>query len=153
MDQIAMFTTPEHAAFELVKPSMLEVLAANGLGEEFLTIEEKRSYYSVYFDKSSIVLRIHSGKKPYIEIPENGTYQKIPLNDLSEITEHTERIKLSLESVIDSLPKDFDCCHRFAECSDAKVCTNPNKEMALKCGYRKILKSGRIFFGRNRNID
>ena len=152
MDQIMMFTTPEHEAYKAVKPVMLEVLTANGLGEDYLTIEEKKSYYSVYFDRSSVIFRVRSGKKPYIEIPENGSYQRIPLNDLSEISEHTEPIKTALENIIDNIAKDFDCCHRFEECSDAKVCINPNKEMALKCGYRKILKSGHIFFGKNRNV-
>ena len=149
MDQIKIFATPEERAYEDVKPAMLGILAANGLGEEYLSIEEKKSYYSVYFDK----LRIHSGKKPYIEMPANGAYIKISLTDLSEISKHIARIKNSLESVIDNIAKDFDCCHRFEECSDAKVCTNPDKKMALKCGYRKILKSGRIFYGKNRNVQ
>lgn len=57
-----------------------------------------------------------------------------------------------LDAVTYSLQKDFDCCSRFEQCSKAKQCVHPNPAMATGCGYRKILKSGRIYYGENRNI-
>jgi len=57
-----------------------------------------------------------------------------------------------MECVIDAIPKQFDCCSRYEECSNAKRCIHPNPETALICGYRKIMKKGRIYYGKNKNI-
>lgn len=54
---------------------------------------------------------------------------------------------------VNRYPKEWDCCSMYMECSDAKTCIHPDKAFALECGYRKILSSGRIFYGQNRNID
>ncbi len=58
------------------------------------------------------------------------------------------RIKLYVSS---SAP--FGCCSKFVECSDAKKCVHENKLYATACMYRMNLESGRIFYGKNRNID
>lgn len=47
----------------------------------------------------------------------------------------------------------FGCCSRFIECSDAKECVHENKIYSMGCKYRKNLESGKIFYGKNRNID
>ncbi len=49
------------------------------------------------------------------------------------------------------IPKQFDCCDRYEECSDAGCCTNPDLLYAMECGYKKLLRQGRIFYGKNRN--
>lgn len=58
-----------------------------------------------------------------------------------------------LDAAICSVQKEFDCCSRYEECSNAKLCIHTHPGMAVSCGYRKILKSGRIFYGPNRNVD
>lgn len=47
----------------------------------------------------------------------------------------------------------FGCCSRFNECSDAKKCVHVNRLYSMACSYRKNLDAGRIFYGKNRNID
>ena len=47
----------------------------------------------------------------------------------------------------------FSCCSKFNQCSDAKRCLHENKLYSTACTYRKNLESGRIFYGKNRNID
>ena len=152
MDQLGLFYIPEIDAYEKIKPALLEVLFSNGLTEEYLSIEEKKSYFSICFRKSSVIVRIRGGKKPRIEIPDGCDYRKIPLSNLGEIHDFVPEIKDSLESVINNIAKEFDCCHLFEKCSNEKVCVHQNKDFALMCGYRKILKSGRIFYGDNRNV-
>ena len=49
------------------------------------------------------------------------------------------------------IPKQFDCCDRYEECSDAGFCTNPDLLYAMECGYKKLLRQGRVFYGKNRN--
>lgn len=47
----------------------------------------------------------------------------------------------------------FGCCSRYEECSDEKRCTHPDIKFAAGCYYRTNLEEGRIFYGRNRNIE
>lgn len=47
----------------------------------------------------------------------------------------------------------FGCCSRFYECSDAKHCVHENKLYSKACRYRDSLDQGRIFYGKNRNVD
>lgn len=46
----------------------------------------------------------------------------------------------------------FDCCSHYQECSDLCHCVHPDIMFAGQCSYRKKLKSGVVFFGKNRNI-
>lgn len=52
----------------------------------------------------------------------------------------------------DNLPHEFDCCHRYMECSDALKCINPDLRRAVLCSYRKKLIKGIVFYGKNRTL-
>lgn len=52
-----------------------------------------------------------------------------------------------------SKKKSFSCCSKFNQCSDAKECVHENKLYSTACTYRRNLENGRIFYGKNRNID
>lgn len=47
----------------------------------------------------------------------------------------------------------FACCSQFIKCSDEKKCVHENRLYSTACIYRRNLESGRIFYGKNRNID
>ena len=47
----------------------------------------------------------------------------------------------------------FGCCSQFNKCSDAKKCVHVNKLYSKACIYRDHLEHGRIFYGKNRNVD
>ena len=47
----------------------------------------------------------------------------------------------------------FGCCGLFEQCSDAMRCLHENKLYSKACAYRKNLEMGRVFYGKNRNID
>ncbi len=47
----------------------------------------------------------------------------------------------------------FGCCSKFVQCSDARKCLHENKLYSKACMYRDNLDQGRIFYGKNRNID
>ena len=53
----------------------------------------------------------------------------------------------------DSATESFGCCSRYLECSNEKFCVHPEKEEARGCMYKINLDGGRIFYGKNRNID
>lgn len=47
----------------------------------------------------------------------------------------------------------FGCCSRYLQCSDEKKCVHPNKLFGRACHYRHNLDKGRIFYGKNKNVD
>lgn len=47
----------------------------------------------------------------------------------------------------------FGCCSKYVECSDAKKCLHQNSMYARGCYYRKNLEAGKIFYGKNCNVD
>ena len=49
-------------------------------------------------------------------------------------------------------PEPFGCCSKYMACSDAKKCLHDDKLRAKGCMYKANLDSGRIFYGKNRNI-
>jgi hypothetical protein len=53
----------------------------------------------------------------------------------------------------DSAVDIFGCCSRYLECSNKKLCVHPDKINARGCMYKANLDRGRIFYGKNRNID
>lgn len=63
----------------------------------------------------------------------------------------SEATRALINAAIKALPKTYDCCGSYMDCSDARRCVN-SSESALGCGYRRVLSDGRIFYGKNRNI-
>ena len=47
----------------------------------------------------------------------------------------------------------FGCCNDFIRCSDALKCLKAKDPDYIGCQYRKNLEAGRIFYGKNRNVD
>lgn len=90
---------------------------------------------------------------PTKQLPSDPKYIRILVDkDHSIGIYHDFLVQIAGETV-NRYPKEWDCCSRYLECSNAKTCVHPDKSFALGCGYRKILNSGRIFYGENRNID
>ncbi len=52
-----------------------------------------------------------------------------------------------------TITERFACCHDFMGCSDAKQCLHPDDRFFNGCEYRKNLEAGRIFYGKNMNIQ
>lgn len=180
MNQVSLFDsrpTDEQAA----RPSDGELLAYDDLrpiigaicpelniqGDKF-QLKGCMGYSSVYYG-SALVMRLKiRGKAHYISVPKSW------LEDLPDGTEWEEkksdagRVRLPvadnvgevlgrlgapiIRAAISHVPKEFDCCSRFEQCSDAMKCIHPDPDFALLCGYRKVLASGRVFYGKNRNV-
>ena len=161
MDQTSLFTTAEQDAYMLLEPQLLSVVNANWADPGLLRLDPRKSYCSILFGNSVIArlsagasptLSILKGKSPIPGAAEDGNFYKLSLTDLAEASAYLPQMQEALQSIIDRVPKEFSCCSRYQECSDQRACTNPNKDMALRCGYRKALHSGKVFYGENRNI-
>lgn len=162
MDQVALFQTTVQDVYSAIKPRLLAILDKNWADSSLLSFEQRKSYYSILFD-GSVVARLKGGKKPYIEFPSNtvelsegkkkDAYTRISLESLDKALEYGPYFGISLQAIIDMIPKEFSCCSRYLECSNNIRCVNPDKDMAMRCGYRKTLMSGKVFYGVNRNVE
>lgn len=90
---------------------------------------------------------------PTTRIPSDKKYIRLMLDYNHPAEGYTDFLARIAGETVSRYPKEWDCCSRYMECSDAKACVHPDKAFALGCGYRRILASGRIFYGANRNID
>lgn len=127
--------------------------------------------YTAVFLNSFTAFRVHMrGKQHYISIPtifsdlvpedapvkqvsSETKYVRLLLDDLHPADSYREFLGRIIAETINRYPKEWDCCSLYEQCSDAKSCVQPDKNLALCCGYRKILNSGKIYYGKNRNID
>lgn len=155
-------------------PALQKVIDNNNLDVNLLTFragEGTASNYSSVAFGSSLVCRIrYNDRQNYLGISRRYTrflpddaeikttksdpeYVRVAFGAPEEITRYTDSLCRILQEIINAIPKSFDCCSRYEQCSDARKCIQPDKSIALACGYRSILASGRIFYGKNRNID
>lgn len=52
----------------------------------------------------------------------------------------------ALNEAIDNGPREYSCCSRYQECSNAGKCVNPYPDIAIECRYKINLKHGRNFY-------
>lgn len=149
-----------------VMPLLKDTGSSRNADPHDITARTRESYSSIYF-RSSLIARIRlRGKLHTLSIPDrlaDAIPSGTPITKLasekqfSRITFQESTAISILESAtllaIERVPKEFDCCSRYMQCSNANVCVHPDPKLSMLCGYRKILKTGRIFYGENRNID
>lgn len=146
---------------EAIKRAINEVFAENWLNSLKITEEKMDSVkapslkWSYKFQGSVIVYLYWGPQSKYIEIPKIGNLEKIKikLNNHPTVDTWIDLVKSAVQTTLELLPKDFSCCHLYMQCSDAKHCVHQNNSLALGCFYRKQLLQGKIFYGKNRNID
>ena len=162
MDQTSFFTTSEEEAYALLEPQLRSVLEANWADPALLRLDRRKSYCSILCGSSVIarlsagaapVLSVLKGKTPIEGAAPDGNFYKLTLSDLAEAACYAPQLQEALQGVLDRIPTDFSCCSRYRECSDRRACLNPDRDMALRCAYRKALRDGRVFFGENRNVE
>ena len=174
------FEPPEYqetAFLEPITPTLRAVIAASGGNPSHLFYKSTAassgpsSGYTTVYLKTFTVFRLHiRGKQHYIMLPlvfadliptgvptkqvtSEGKYIRILIDPDHPVESYTAFLIQITGEAMNRYPKEWDCCSRYLECSDARACVHPDKEFALGCGYRKVLNSGRIFYGKNRNVD
>ena len=159
--------------YKLLLPHLSNVIVQNNVAQNRLVLKEGKAYSSVWYD-TQMAFRICCRDNHHYFGVSNLYSTSIPENLHSSVTKdgradgftnfefsltqegvlkYSDYLATILDLSIDATSKEFDCCSRFEECSNAKRCTNPNVDIATGCGYRRIMKKGRIYYGKNRNID
>ena len=177
ISQGSCFTDPEITydekwVFEELRDCLEHAIDQNSADVGKLKVKEGKSYTSVFYD-SQMAFRIccrdrqcyFSVANIYADCAEpnitatqlsknrNDQFTNFAFDSTKEdIAKFARFLSSVMERVIDAIPKQFDCCSRYEECSNAKRCIHPNPELALACGYRKIMKKGIIYYGENKNI-
>lgn len=89
-----------------------------------------------------------------IKYKENELYIKIYIKDIEDINKIDYELKEIYKYLYSNEPVDtYGCCSRYIECSNALKCTNPDKKLARGCQYKSNLEAGKIFYGKNKNIN
>ena len=155
MEQIGLFEQ-EHIADRLVA-ALIPVLDANHIDHKHLKKSNNVGSISLSV-AGSLILRLHEIKtKDYITFPERyakhlpeniktkpaGTgFVRIDLFSIDQAEEYLPAIRLMADAAIDAIPKEFDCCNSFNYCSKAGKCLHKDKDFAMLCGYKRVLKYG-----------
>ena len=150
---------------------------ANGGNKDFLKLkvtkpdQAPKSGYTAVFLSTFTVFRLHlRGRSDYIMVPDilmdlvpagsaikkiksDEKYTRLMIDELHPLDCYVDSLITLVGKSIERFPKEFDCCSRYEACSDAGACIHPDKSFALGCGYRKILHSGKIYYGKNRNVN
>lgn len=173
-DMLGLFSIlpNEEDVFNTLKDSLSAVISKNSVSHDKLIVKKGKAYSSIWYG-TQMAFRLccrndhhyFGVSNAYIGFASDEIAQRITSDGRSDgftnyefmpthdgIMLFSTFLSSTLDAAIDALPKEFDCCSRFEECSDAMHCTNPNPNIATGCGYRKIMKTGRIFCGKNRNI-
>ena len=77
---------------------------------------------------------------------------KVPISSEDLIDWIRKVIQSRLDNYV-SAADPFGCCSLFEKCSDARKCIHKNRLYSTACAYRVNLEAGRIFYGKNRNIE
>lgn len=167
----------EHSFIESILPALKTAIEAHGGTGNLLTYkstkpnEKTGDGYTAVFCGNFTIFRLKMRKgQHYISLPSLFSdlvpdgypvkqlkselkYFRLIIDAQHPVEFYTDFLARISGETVNRYPKEWDCCSRYMECSDAKTCVHPDKAFALGCGYRKILNSGRIFYGKNRNID
>ncbi len=153
-----------------IAPALRQTVEAHGGPADTLEIKPTKGYTAAYFGSLTAFRLRHGGKSPSIFVPAffrdlipasfapsdadpHAKYLQVMIDPQQPLANYQDFLVRLVGSSVDRYPKEWDCCSRYMECSDARVCVHPDKAFAMSCGYRKVLGSGRVFYGKNRNID
>lgn len=159
----------EQKAFELVYPELKSVIFDATMDSGVLIFQELGNCSSVYFlDPNELFFRIRIRKKSrYLLIPEafedtlpadavvsrtasDAGMVRIAIQSYEDILKYSDTLRTILARLC-RRHRDFGCCSRYEQCSDAKTCLHPDPKFALGCWYQQNLLEGKIFYGKNKN--
>lgn len=130
-----------YSSIEFFEVSILRVKC--GKNKNWVSL--KKSFQPLLLSFSFIIIEQVKSEDPWI---------RILINSLEEIRQlHPLFLKLCEEAYSLVNNEIFSCCSRYVQCSDEKECIQPNKLLATGCAYGKHLKNGRIFYGKNCNVQ
>lgn len=150
--------------FEEIKKQVI----ALGYPTDQLKMAENKSYWSIYYSNTLICSVTLNTKSQYVtfdskylkdfenrgcdisQTKSDSNHFRLHINYGFEIEKFSSEIQKIIKSI--RVPKTFDICSRYMQCSDARRCVHPDLIHAKECSYKEKLENGIIFYGKNRNV-
>lgn len=152
-------------AYAFMKDELIRKLSDWRLPNDSITSACNKTAFVVKY-KDRVLWRMRfKGKVHYISIreqfvsllPEGAEHAKpsqgfvrLPAEGPEDIQRYADLLLQITEKTILSVPTEFDCCASYEACSDVGHCVGSNP---ATCTYNRVLRSGKIYYGKNRNID
>lgn len=153
LEQYTLFESSPYDAFKALRPGLIQVIKKNFLDDKLLRFAERKTCYTIEYNEMLIARIPKLKKKKKIEIkkaePNSEDFVSYTLDDYLDAESLSDECCAALRVALDSIPKGFSCCSRYVECSDRRACCHPDHDMRLQCYYRRVLASGRVFYGKN----
>ncbi len=160
MEQLSMFSTsrPWPQTYEEFETTCKLFLDEGELGDDLFTPSDTKTgrSYSV-FGQKLVEMKLPTSKRSaqfkILFIEDDSSKKFITVKDdftfddfLNWLLENKRKIFRSLR------PEIFSCCNFFTQCSDEGHCLYEKDRFYNGCLYRYNLESGKIFYGKNKNI-
>jgi len=162
-----------------IKQIMSEACREQEIDEKYVTCRAINGGYSAWICEPidlkgvyrAFSVTVRGKKEPHYEveilykrinnvpIPDEADYNEIrgsvrfPIDSITMHKYLVDLLSYGLEHFEPSNDIKIGCCGKFRECSDAKRCLKTDKFYARVCHYHKNLEAGRIFYGKNRNVE
>lgn len=116
----------------------------------------------IYLQKKIYRIEVLRNIGKYVELPDEvkfGTMKSYPNSFVIDFKNTDDTFYNVCEIIINEflnryIPSErFGCCGKYEICSNEKKCVHHDKFYAKACMYKQNLESGRIFYGKNRNVD
>lgn len=169
MEQMSFFDE-EKIAFPLSHEDVLELhkryIDEGEKDEDAFTWKPIKNGYSYYFYGTKVMEHTTTAsgkvkfriKQEFENVEEDGDgnndsrFVTIPSD--ANLSDYMEKLKESKHELFrNTITATFACCNDFERCSDAGKCLKTGDRMYNGCLYRKNLEAGRIFYGKNKNIE
>ena len=151
-------SNPEYTVYlnvEEKKDGLISVSAKSFLAARIKLT--KKAKYIKFRTKNQIIFKEYiesHNVTPVVTKENNDTWTRLPIESLADVMGMIKPISAVYMSVLaDFGGERFGCCSRYEQCSDAKKCIHPDSILSQACAYRRNLEKGKIFYGKNRNID
>ena len=112
-----------------------------------------KKWYSIKIGNKTL-LKVDVGKSVTITDAVDDRNIRFETTEVLKIVQNNINIIKNTYSVfmLESDDDMFGCCSSYMECSNQKRCIKDN-DFSRNCYYRKNIEMGKIFYGKNRNID
>ena len=166
-DEIHGINPKDEALFEKIRPAMESILGEYWIAPEKLFLAPRQGYTSVCLaSEKSLIMRIISRERSSsIALPSRARnalpeevkykrtsdgYLRVSLSGIDDKALADIAAKAA-DLAIMTYPSTFGCCAMYRECSDACRCLQAEADdLYLGCYYRRNLKQGAVFYGKNK---
>lgn len=127
----------------------------NNILLKYNTMKKISDFIEIRYINENIYDRIKN-KMENVQYKEGDLYIRISIDNIDQLDILEKEIQdIFIEMFLQYMntAESFGCCSRYEECSDEKHCVQNDVRLRCSCMYKKNLDAGRIFYGKNKNVN